>query len=57
MTNGVNATGKAQATITLSGTAANLVVAQGDVIELQSLHVGSGIADPGGVYVVTFARS
>lgn len=42
--------------ITVNATPANLVVASGDIIDFQSLHVGTGIADPGGLVVVTFTR-
>jgi hypothetical protein len=40
-----------------AGTAANLVLAAGDVLNWNSLHVGSGIADPGGLVVVTYSRN
>ena len=43
--------------ITLSTTAADLVVAVGDVLQWQSLHVGNGIADPGGTAYVEISRS
>lgn len=46
---GVNATAGQVKAITLSGTAANLVLAAGDVLQWQSTHVGTGIADPGGL--------
>lgn len=52
--NGVNATAFAAKTITLTATAADLVVANGDVLVWQSDSVGTGIADPGGLAVVTF---
>lgn len=55
-TNTVNATGYDETAITLNGTAANLVVADGDVLACTSTHVGTGIADPGGVFRVTFKR-
>ena len=43
--------------ITLSGTAANLDCAEGDILEWVSLHVGStGLADPGGLVQVSFTR-
>jgi hypothetical protein len=50
-TTGVNIAAKTQGDITL-GVAANLVLALGDVLEWESLHVGTGIADPGGVVEV-----
>jgi hypothetical protein len=39
--------------ITLSGTAANLVLAAGDTVIWNSTHVGTGITDPGGLVSVT----
>lgn len=55
---GVNAAADDDTTITLSGTAANLVVAAGDVLVWQSNHVGStGLADPGGMVEVEITRS
>jgi hypothetical protein len=42
--------------ITLSGTAANLNVAQGDILEWFSDAQGTGIADPGGRLAVDFTR-
>lgn len=42
--------------ITLSGTAANLDVAQGDVLEWFSDAQGTGMADPGGRLAVDFTR-
>jgi len=42
--------------ITLSATAANRDVAQGDVLEWFSDAQGTGIADPGGVVTVEFTR-
>lgn len=50
---GVNATAGQAKTITLSGTAANLVLAAGDVLQWQSTHVGTGIADPGGLVAIS----
>jgi hypothetical protein len=52
---GVNTTAGNETTITLSGTAANLDVAAGDVLQWQSAAVGTGIADPGGLVNVTIA--
>jgi hypothetical protein len=54
---GVNATRGDEKAITLSGTAANLVVAAGDVLEVDSTHVGTGITDPGGLVRVTIDRT
>lgn len=42
--------------LTLSATPANLVVAVGDVLQWQSLHVGTGIVDPGGEVEVVVSR-
>jgi hypothetical protein len=54
---GVNLVDNDEKAITLSATPANLVVADGDVLEWESLHVGTGIVDPGGVVQVTIART
>lgn len=57
-TSGVNAAADDETTITLSATAANLVVAAGDILAWQSTHVGgSGLADPGGLAIVEVTRS
>lgn len=54
----VNANDFDATTITLSATPANLVVAAGDILSWNSLHVGStGLADPGGKVRVTISRS
>lgn len=50
LTSGVNLTKYQSKTITV--TAANATVAVGDVLEWESLHVGSGLPDPGGRVVV-----
>lgn len=55
--NGTNATGNVETAVALSGTAANLNVAQGDVLQWQSVHNGTGIADPGGLIRVTISRT
>ena len=52
LTAGVNIPANTEGVIVLSATAANLVVAQGDVLQFQSLHVGAGIVDPGGLIEV-----
>jgi len=54
---GVNAAADDENTVTLSATPANLVVAEGDVLEWVSTHLNTGITDPGGVVKVTLARS
>jgi hypothetical protein len=57
-TSGVNAPADDSTAITLSATAANLVVTAGDVLVWQSTHVGStGLADPGGLAHVEVTRS
>lgn len=50
---GVNAAAGDENTVTLSGTPANLNVAAGSLLQWQSTHVGTGIADPGGLVNVT----
>lgn len=55
--NGINATANDEKTITLSGTAANLVLAAGDTLLWRSIHVLTGITDPGGVVRVTISRT
>lgn len=57
LTNGVNATANDEKAITLSGTAANLVLAEGDTLQWRSIHVGTGIADPGGLVRITVSRN
>lgn len=54
---GVNTTANVPKTITLSATPANLVVVAGDVLQWQSTHIGTGIADPGGLLLVTIAAN
>lgn len=56
-TSGNNAPANDATAIPLSGTPANLVVAAGDVLDWESLHVSSGLADPGGLVRVTLARA
>ncbi|MEU3125815.1 hypothetical protein AB0I87_18740 [Streptomyces sp. NPDC049952] len=55
--NGVNAVANDEKIITLSATAANLVLAAGDTLLWRSIHVATGITDPGGVVRVTLSRS
>lgn len=55
--NGVNAVANDEKTITLSGTAANLTLAAGDTLQWRSIHVATGITDPGGVVRVTISRT
>lgn len=55
---GVNAAADDATALTLSATAANLVVAAGDVLEFTSLHVGStGLAGPKALGRVTISRT
>lgn len=54
---GVNAAVATGIALTLSGTAANLNVTAGDVLQWQSVHVGTGIADPGGLAVITLGAT
>lgn len=58
MVSGVNSNDFDERAITLSATAADLVVADGDILAWTSVHVGStGLADPGGLVTVTLSRS
>lgn len=54
---GTNATANNEVAVTLSGTAADLVVAEGDTLLWRSVANGTGIADPGGMARVTISRS
>lgn len=56
-TSGTDAADFDATALTLSGTAANLVVAEGDVLAWESTSVGTGIADPGGRARVEIARA
>jgi hypothetical protein len=57
-TSGVNAPASDETAITLSVTAADLIVAAGDIIAFKSTHVGStGLADPGGLIEVDFVQA
>ena len=53
---GVNLVAYDAKAITLSGTPANLNVAAGDELCWESLHIGNGITDPGGLVRVTLGR-
>ena len=58
MVAGVNAPDTQAKAITLSATPANLVVAQGDILDWESLHIGAtGLVAPGGVVEVDMARA
>jgi hypothetical protein len=52
----VTATANNEKAITLSGTAANLNLTAGDTLLWRSVHVGTGITDPGGLVKVTISR-
>lgn len=54
--NGVNATDFNETALTLSATPANLDVDEGDVLAWVSTSPGTGIADPGGLAVITIQR-
>lgn len=54
---GTNAAAQDETAVTLSGTPANLVLASGDTLVWRSLHVGTGITDPGGLVRVTISRN
>lgn len=54
---GVELTAATATAIPVSGTAANVEVAEGDEVAFVSTHVGTGIKDPGGLVEVTFSRS
>lgn len=53
----VTATANNERAIALSGTAANLDLAAGDTLLWRSIHIGTGITDPGGVVRVTISRT
>lgn len=54
---GVNGVAFDEMTVTLSGTAANLVVAEGDILAWASNAIGTGLADPGGLVQIDLTRS
>jgi hypothetical protein len=56
MASGVNAAADDEKAITLTATAADKVVAEGDILAFQSTHIGTGIADPGGLVRVEVTR-
>jgi hypothetical protein len=57
LVSGTNLAADRENALPLSGTPANFVVAEHDVLEFTSAHVGAGIADPGGEIRVTLSRS
>ena len=54
--NGVNASDFDEKALTNSTTAANLNIAAGDVLAFASTHIGTGIADTGGIVKVVFSK-
>lgn len=52
----VTAAANNERAIALSGTPANLDLVAGDTLLWRSVHIGTGITDPGGVVRVTLAR-
>lgn len=56
-TSGINASANDEKPITLSGTPANLAIAEGDSLLWRSVSNGTGITDPGGLIRVTVSRS
>jgi len=58
LVSGVNLVAFDEKAITLSATAADLVVVAGDILEFRSAAVGgTGLVDPGGTVSVTFERN
>jgi hypothetical protein len=54
---GVNAAAGDETALPLSGTAGNLVLAEGDMLAWVSTHVGAtGLADPGGLVTIAITR-
>lgn len=57
LVSGVNLVAFDERALTLSATAADLVVAEGDILEFRSAAVGgTGLVDPGGTAVIEFTR-
>lgn len=57
LVSGVDLVDNVAKAIPLSATPANLEVASGDVLEWESLHVGTGITDPGGLLEISYIRA
>jgi hypothetical protein len=58
LTSGVDLVSGDEKQLTLSATAANLVVAADDILAFKSTHSGStGLADPGGLVQVSISRT
>lgn len=56
LTSGVNASAFVEKALTNSGTGSDLVLTAGDILEFASVHAASGLADPGGLVVITVQR-
>lgn len=56
-TSGVNLVAEDEASLTLSVVANATTVASGDVIEVQSLHIGTGLAGPQLIAKLTLSRT
>jgi outer membrane autotransporter protein len=56
LTSGVNAAAFDEKSLTLSVTAADLDLTADNVLAFNSTHIGTGIADPGGLVKVTLVR-
>lgn len=57
LTTGVNLVAFDEKAFTLSATASDLLVTQGDVLALVSTHTGTGVVDPGGTVKVIGNRT
>lgn len=57
LTSGVNLVASDEKAFTLSATAADRLVTEGDVLALVSTHTGTGVVDPGGAVVVKGNRT
>lgn len=53
----VNAVAFDEKSLTLAATAANRDFAEGDILVINSTSPGTGLADPGGLYVVELSRT
>jgi hypothetical protein len=54
LVSGVNLAAAVETDLTLSVTGSDLIVTAAELLVWQSLHVGTGIADPGGLVVVSY---
>lgn len=54
---GVNAAASDEKALTLSVTPANLAVVAGDMLARVSTHLATGLADPGGLFIIEFERA